>query len=134
MPVLDRAALEQSVAADLHAIASQLGGDGYRRLRKPELIDAILASQSDEPAQASAATDAQREADEAAEETAAGDDDAPEADAAPRRSRSRRGRGRRSGAARGARDADERDDGQSDEPESTGGGENGRRDADAQPV
>jgi transcription termination factor Rho len=47
MPVLDRAALEQSPLADLHTIASQLSLDGYRRLRKEALIDAILAQQSD---------------------------------------------------------------------------------------
>ena len=40
MSVLDRAALEQSPLADLHAIASELGIDGYRRLRKADLIDA----------------------------------------------------------------------------------------------
>jgi len=45
MSVLDRASLEQSPLADLHAIASELSIDGYRRLRKPELIDAILARQ-----------------------------------------------------------------------------------------
>ena len=42
MSVLDRAALEASPLADLHAIASELSIDGYRRLRRPELIDAIL--------------------------------------------------------------------------------------------
>ena len=45
MSVLDRAALEESPLADLHAIASELSIDGYRRLRRPELIDAILAQQ-----------------------------------------------------------------------------------------
>ena len=42
MSVLDRTALEQSPLADLHAIASELSLDGYRRLRRAELIDAIL--------------------------------------------------------------------------------------------
>jgi transcription termination factor Rho len=42
MPVLDRSELEASPLADLHAIADQLGLDGFRRLRKAELIDAIL--------------------------------------------------------------------------------------------
>jgi transcription termination factor Rho len=42
MPVLERSELEASPLADLHAIADQLGLDGFRRLRKPELIDAIL--------------------------------------------------------------------------------------------
>jgi transcription termination factor Rho len=43
MPVLERAELEASPLADLHAIADQLGLDGFRRLRKADLIDAILA-------------------------------------------------------------------------------------------
>lgn len=45
MPILDRGSLEQSPLADLHAIASELSIDGYRRLRKPELIEAILGRQ-----------------------------------------------------------------------------------------
>ena len=44
MPVLERAALEASPLADLHAIASELGLDGYRRLRKEALIDAITGA------------------------------------------------------------------------------------------
>jgi len=42
MSVLDRSELEASPLADLHAIANQVGLDGFRRLRKAELIDAIL--------------------------------------------------------------------------------------------
>ena len=38
MSVLDRKELEQSPLADLHAIASELGVESYRRLRKEELI------------------------------------------------------------------------------------------------
>ena len=45
MSIVDRAALESSPLADLHAMASELSIDGYRRLRRPELIDAILARQ-----------------------------------------------------------------------------------------
>ena len=45
MSVLDRSALTESPLADLHAIASELSIDGYRRLRRPELIAAILAKQ-----------------------------------------------------------------------------------------
>ncbi len=48
MSVLDRATLEESTLADLHAIASELSLDGYRRLRKTDLIDALLAQQSGE--------------------------------------------------------------------------------------
>ncbi len=42
MSVLDRSELEASPLADLHAIADQLSLDGFRRLRKADLIDAIL--------------------------------------------------------------------------------------------
>ena len=55
MSVLTRDALEASPLADLHTLASELGLDGYRRLRKAELIDAILERQGGDsgPAQAS---------------------------------------------------------------------------------
>src|SRR6201999_2233372 len=53
MPVLDRSALVDSPLADLHAIASELSIDGFRRLRRNDLIDAILAKQGgDAPAPA----------------------------------------------------------------------------------
>jgi transcription termination factor Rho len=42
MAVLERSELEASPLADLHAIADQLGLDGFRRLRKADLVDAIL--------------------------------------------------------------------------------------------
>jgi transcription termination factor Rho len=42
MAVLDRSELEASPLADLHAIADQIGLEGFRRLRKAELINAIL--------------------------------------------------------------------------------------------
>jgi transcription termination factor Rho len=45
MSVVDRSALEASPLADLHAIASELSIDGYRRLRRADLIDAILNKQ-----------------------------------------------------------------------------------------
>ena len=45
--VLDRAELEASPLADLHAIADQLGLDGFRRLRKGELIDRIVGENSE---------------------------------------------------------------------------------------
>ncbi len=45
MSILDRDALEDSPLADLHAIASALSIDGYRRLRRAELIDGILSRQ-----------------------------------------------------------------------------------------
>ena len=45
MSVLESSALAESPLADLHAIATELGIDGFRRLRKPDLIDAIVAKQ-----------------------------------------------------------------------------------------
>src|SRR4051812_11806816 len=45
MSVLSRSALESSPLADLHAIASELGIDGFRRLRKAELVDRIVEHQ-----------------------------------------------------------------------------------------
>src|SRR5947208_8330276 len=45
MPVLDRKELEESPLADLHAIASELGIEGFRRMRREELIDTILGAQ-----------------------------------------------------------------------------------------
>jgi transcription termination factor Rho len=42
MTVLARSELEASPLADLHAIANEVGLEGFRRLRKAELIDAIL--------------------------------------------------------------------------------------------
>src|SRR5436305_4175781 len=57
MSVLDRDALEQSPLADLHAIASELSIDGYRRLRKAELIEAILGTTGNGAEQAAAPQD-----------------------------------------------------------------------------
>ena len=44
--VLDRPGLEKSPLADLHLLASELGVENFRRLRKADLIDAILDRQS----------------------------------------------------------------------------------------
>ena len=90
--VLDRSELEQSPLADLHLLANELGVDGFRRLRKAELIDAIVARQSG---------DAAPEAPE--EETE--DDEAKR----PRRGR-RGGRGRGRAREEGATDEDAGDD------------------------
>ncbi|MEI7625180.1 MAG: Rho termination factor N-terminal domain-containing protein [Actinomycetota bacterium] len=48
MSALDREALEASPLADLHAIATELGLDGFRRLRKAALVDKIVVSQGGE--------------------------------------------------------------------------------------
>src|SRR5436305_1352796 len=69
MPVLDRKELEESPLSDLHAIASELGIEGYRRLRREELIDALAGGKAE----------------------GGGGQDA-ESDAPPRRRRTRRSR------------------------------------------
>jgi transcription termination factor Rho len=63
--VLDRAALEGSPLADLHVIANEIGVDGFRRLRKADLIDAIVARQSEAEADAPAEAVAAAEEEEA---------------------------------------------------------------------
>jgi transcription termination factor Rho len=45
VPVLQRKELEASPLADLHAIASELGVEGFRGMRKADLVDTILRSQ-----------------------------------------------------------------------------------------
>src|SRR5579863_1514713 len=93
MSVLDRAALEESTLADLHAIASELSIDGYRRLRKGDLIDTIITHQGgEEPAERS-------------EPEAAAEDD-ESANGSGRRRRGRRG-GRGRSARGGSGEADD---------------------------
>src|SRR5215218_2617549 len=48
MTVLQRKELEDSPLADLHAIASELGLEGFRTLRRADLISAILEAQGGE--------------------------------------------------------------------------------------
>jgi transcription termination factor Rho len=136
MSVLDRSALEASPLADLHAIASELGLDGFRRLRKADLIDAILARQGGAEDDAEAPDEATAEApDEAPDEADAAAERAPRArrprrgggsagdeadreEGAARRRRSRRGgRGRGRGA---AGDETRDDDGEAGEDEDAG--------------
>jgi transcription termination factor Rho len=118
MSVLDRAALEDSPLADLHAIASELSIDSYRRLRRAELIDAILERQSGEAGvpDAPVADDA---SDTAASDTTEAEAAEPEADEDDEEDRqpSRRRRGRRGGRSRsGTREhAEERES--DDKPE-----------------
>lgn len=83
MSILDRDALAASPLADLHTLASELSIDGYRRLRKPELIDAIVTRQGGAPATEEPVADTE--------------DGGEEEKAASRRRRGRRGgRGRAS--------------------------------------
>jgi len=54
MAVIARGELEESPLADLHAIASELGIEGFRRMRREELIDTILSAQGGNGARDSA--------------------------------------------------------------------------------
>ncbi len=103
MSVISRSALEASPLSDLHEIATEVAIDGFRRLRKEDLVDAILerqggdAGNAERPARTRSRRPA-RSADGAAgdkptprsrrapESSAAADDDAP----APRSRRSAR--------------------------------------------
>ncbi len=115
MSVLDRSALDASPLADLHAIASELSIDGYRRLRRPELIEAILAKQeggepvtapAPKPRRSRAKPEKDPEPTEEAEVTPAAaeatpaEDEEDEEPSAGRRRRGRRGGRGRSAAAR----------------------------------
>ncbi|CAB4862978.1 MAG: transcription termination factor Rho [Actinobacteria bacterium] len=55
MSVLSREALEASPLADLHQIAAGFGIDGYRRLRKADLIDRMIESQGGDPSEGKSA-------------------------------------------------------------------------------
>ena len=111
-PVLDRSALEQSPLADLHLLANQLGVDGFRRLRKEALVDAILDRQGGDdgaPVDELATEEAIAAADAAQEEE-------DEAARPPRRSR-RGGRARgRARAEEGATDEDAGDEDAEERP------------------
>jgi transcription termination factor Rho len=117
MSILDRDALAASPLADLHALASELSIDGYRRLRKNDLIDAIITRQGGSPAENAPPEEAP--ADEAPSEAVPADETSSEeapADEAPSeetpaeeassddedRPSSRRRRGRRGGRGRAA--------------------------------
>src|SRR5215204_3833948 len=66
MSVLNRTELADSPLADLHQIASELGVEGYRAMRKDDLIGAILGASggAEEPAgEAVAVAEAEREGD-----------------------------------------------------------------------
>ena len=117
--VLDRSELEQSPLADLHVLANELGVDGFRRLRKEELIDAIVARQSgDEPAaepevepepEVVVEAEAEAEVEAVVEAEPEPEPEAESEDKKPRRGR-RGGRGRGRRGEEGATDEDAGDD------------------------
>src|SRR5215218_1435433 len=99
MSVLSRSALESSPLADLHAIASELGIDGFRRLRKDDLIERIVAHQGGDDGDGETLTE------EIVDEAAA------EPQARPRRRRGGRGRARADADAVAGPEAEEADEG-----------------------
>jgi transcription termination factor Rho len=94
MSIFDRGSLEASSLADLHAIASELSIDGYRRLRKDDLIAAILDRQSSD---AGAAEPVEAEDVSGGPEEGGPEEEQDEAQAPS----GRRRRGRRGGRGRG---------------------------------
>ena len=80
MSIIDRDALQASPLADLHAIASELSIDGYRRLRKQQLIDAILVRQEDTQAPETDAAEGSEGGDAAQDAEASKDQEAEETD------------------------------------------------------
>ena len=125
--VLDRSGLEQSPLADLHLLATELGVENFRRLRKADLIDALLARQTGaESPEAPEATEAPEAPEAEVEVETEADEDAEEA-----KGRSRRGRRGGRGRSR-ARDADagDEDEGAPEEPEAKGNGRRGDRERD----
>ncbi|HEV3319388.1 MAG TPA: Rho termination factor N-terminal domain-containing protein [Solirubrobacteraceae bacterium] len=102
MSVFDRSELQASPLADLHAIADQLGLEGFRRLRKADLIDAILGEPAAKGSSGGSTDGATADAGEPVEDQ---DADVPSGEK-PRRRPSVRGRRSRRGA---AKDADAQD-------------------------
>jgi transcription termination factor Rho len=100
MTVLDRSELQASPLADLHVIADQIGLEGFRRLRKADLIDAILGEKGPR--------DASGEASGEAAEPSGRDDGEGSKEETGRRASSRRStRSRRGSGAAKAKEAEE---------------------------
>ncbi|MEA2474360.1 MAG: transcription termination factor Rho [Thermoleophilaceae bacterium] len=116
MAILDRAELERSPLADLHMIASELGIEGYRALRRDDLIDALLKQGGGESTPKSSSSN--------------GSDDGGEKPAG--RTRSRGGRGGRGRSRSGTAAKDEGKDDSEDAPPRRGRAKkSGADDADA---
>jgi transcription termination factor Rho len=116
LAILDRAELERSPLADLHMIASELGIEGYRALRRDDLIDALLKQGGGESTPKSSSSN--------------GSDDGGEKPAG--RTRSRGGRGGRGRSRSGTAAKDEAKDDSEDAPPRRGRAKkSGADDADA---
>ncbi|HEX4187154.1 MAG TPA: Rho termination factor N-terminal domain-containing protein [Solirubrobacteraceae bacterium] len=131
MPVLDRSELEASPLADLHAIADQLGLDGFRRLRKADLVDAILGEPGGSRPDGAERADGAARADDddgADREDGADRDDAAEgAEAGERSGGGSRTRRRRAPRTRRAGGKDDLDDSAEEDDEAASGSGDGSR-------
>ncbi len=117
MTVLDRSELQASPLADLHVIADQIGLEGFRRLRKADLIDAILGEKGPQEANGDASVEAAEPSGRDGVESSA--EETTGRRASPRRSRSTRSR-RGSGAAK-AKEAEQEETEQDSTPASRRG-------------
>src|SRR4051794_21332021 len=77
MSVLDPRELQASPLADLHTLAAELGLEGFRRLRKEELIKQIVAAGGGAPAEAG---DDEPDTESSLYEDAAAEPEEPESD------------------------------------------------------
>jgi transcription termination factor Rho len=116
LAILDRAELERSPLADLHMIASELGIEGYRALRRDDLIDALLKQGGGEPTPKSSSSN--------------GSDDGGEKPAGRTRSRGGRGGRGRSRSGTAAKD-DSKEDSEDAPPRRGRAKKSGADDADA---
>ncbi|HEV3001385.1 MAG TPA: Rho termination factor N-terminal domain-containing protein [Solirubrobacteraceae bacterium] len=98
MAVLSRDALEGSPLADLHLLARELGIDGFRRLRKADLVEAIIARQAGDGG-GEDVVEAAEEAGDEVDAAAVAEAEEDEEDEGARRRRGRRGGRRRRGGA-----------------------------------
>jgi transcription termination factor Rho len=79
MSVLDPRELEASPLADLHTLASELGLEGFRRLRKQDLIKQIVTAQGGEmPEPEAEVAQPEPEPEEAEPEATTADDEEPD--------------------------------------------------------
>jgi transcription termination factor Rho len=132
MTVLDRSELKASPLADLHVIADQIGLEGFRRLRKADLIDAILGEKGPEDSDGE-----ELEVQSARDSEDGSSDEDTGGRSSSRRSRSTRSR--RGSAAARARDAEEDEPARDSSPaprrsqRAQGGRGRGERDMQAEP-
>jgi len=119
MSIISPADLEASPLADLHALASALGIDGFRRLRKEELAEAILARQGAAPPRRARTSSRRAAAEEPAPVQADAEADGPAEAGAPREAGerpARAGRPRRRRGGRGGGGGEDGSQAQADAP------------------